>query len=339
VSITRILGRGAVAGVVFCWLALPAAADGLSRFEAAIKEAEKSGQMPPNALAYKSAKTLGDSGFALEDVVLTPPDKGAKSEPITIKRLMVEDFDFDAVDKKLPPNFIKVRAEGIVIGAKSIEGVDLADLGGLDKVTADFQLDYRLDPEHKTMSLNRLEIDVAGLARLDFSMILDGVSADDMNKPDAAMNNATLRTATLTFDDRSLLGKAVPAAAKMQGGDADGWVQMGAALLDGMRAGQGPAALAVLDAVVSYMNDYKHPQGPLRITLNPPGKTSAASAMADIKTPDDAVKALGLVVSYAGTKPQGAPPAAGGAAKEEAVSPAAAAAAAAAAAMKAAAPK
>jgi len=339
VSIKRILRRAAVAGVVSCWLALPAAADGLSRFEAAIKQAEKSGQMSPNALTYKSAKTIGDSGFALQDVGLTPPDnKSGKSEPVAIKRLMVEDFDFDAADKKLPPNFIKVRAEGIVIGSKAIDGVDLAD-AGIDKITADFQLDYRLDPEHKTMSLNRLELDLAGLARLDFSMILDGVSADDMKKPDAAMNNATLRTATLTFDDRSLLAKALPAAAKMQGGEADGLVKMGAALLDGMRAGQGPAALAVLDAVVSYMNDYKHPQGPLRITLNPPGKTSAASAMADIKTPDDAVKALGLEVSYAGTKPQGTPPASGGAAKEEAVSPAAAAAAAAAAAMKAAAPK
>ncbi len=70
------LCRVSVAGLVLGWLALPAAADGLSRFEEAIKQA------PPGSLTYKSAKSLGDSGFVLEDVVLTPPpDKtpGAKA--------------------------------------------------------------------------------------------------------------------------------------------------------------------------------------------------------------------------------------------------------------------
>src|SRR5216684_178481 len=301
-SMSRVLDRIAVAGLVLWWLAVPAVADGLSRFEEAMKQA------PAGTLTYKSAKALGDNGFVLEGVVVTPPpDKtpGAKAEPVEIKRIAVEDFDFASVDKKAPPNFARVRVEGIVIGAKPAEGIDLAELAGIDKITADFQLDYRLDPDRKTMTLNRLELDLNGLARLELSMVLDGVSADAVDKPEAAMNDASLRTATLLFEDRSLLSKVMPAAAKMQGIEPAAMIIMSKAVLAGLRAGQGAATLAALDALGSYLDDYKQPKGPLRVTLNPPEKTSAA-ALSAMTTPDEAIKALGLVVSYAGTKPQAA---------------------------------
>src|SRR5438552_2401276 len=136
-SMRRVLSRMAVASLLSCWLALPAAADGLSRFEEAMKQA------PAGTLTYKSAKALGDNGFVLEGVVATAPaDKtqGAKAEPVEIKRIAVEDFDFAALDKKAPPNFARVRVEGIAVGAKPAEGIDLAELAGIDKITADFQL-------------------------------------------------------------------------------------------------------------------------------------------------------------------------------------------------------
>jgi hypothetical protein len=300
-SMSMVLGRIAAASLLFSWLALPAAADGLSRLEKALKEA------PPGTLTYKSGKALGDNGFVLEGVVVTPPpDKtaGAKAEPIEIKRVTVEDFDFAAIDKKAPPNFARMRAEGIVVGAKPAEGVDLPQLAGIDKITADFQLDYRFDGERKTLSLNRLELELNGLARIEFSMVIDGVSPDLADKPDSAMNDASLRSASLLFEDHSLLGKALPAAAKVQGIESAALVLMGKAVLAGLRTGQGPATTAALDALGSYLDDYQQPKGPLRITLNPPEKTSAA-ALAAMTTPDEAVKALGLVVSYAGTRPLG----------------------------------
>src|SRR6266702_3578508 len=267
-SMSRVLGRMVVASLVFCWLALPAAADGLSRFEEAMKQA------PAGTLTYKSAKALGDNGFVLEGVVVTPPpDKtpGAKAEP---------------VDKKAPPNFARVRVEGIVIGAKPAEGIDLAELAGIDKISADFQLDYRLDPERKTMTLNRLELDLNGLARMELSMVLDGVSAAAVDKPEAAMNDASLRTATFLFEDRSLLSKVLPAAAKMQGVEPVALILMSKAVLAGLRAGQGNATLAALDALGSYIDDYQQPKGPLRVTLNPPEKISAA-AISGMATPDE----------------------------------------------------
>jgi hypothetical protein len=298
----RVLGGVAVASLFFCGLALPAAADGLSRFEEAMKQA------PAGTLTYKSAKALGDNGFVLEGVVMTPPpDKtpGAKAEPVEVKRIAVEDFDFAAIDKKAPPNFARVRVEGIVIGAKPAEGIDLAELAGVDKITADFQLDYRLDPDRKTMTLNRLELDLNGLARIELSMVLDGVTAEAVGKPEIAMDDASLRTATFLFEDRSLLSKVLPAAAKMQGIEPVAMIVMSKAVLVGLRAGQGAATLAALDALGSYLDDYQQPKGPLRVTLNPPEKTSAA-ALSAMTTPDEAIKALGLVVSYAGTKPQAA---------------------------------
>jgi hypothetical protein len=299
-SMIRIVGRAAAAGLVLSLLALPAAADGLARFKEAIKDA------PPEAMTFKSAKALGDNGFVLEGVVVTPPPNATpagKTEPIEIKRIAVEDFDFAAVDKNAPPKFIKMRAEGIVIAAKPAEGVDLKELTGIYKITADFQLDYRLDPEKKTMTLSRLELDLNGLARLELSMVLDGVSAESVDKPEAAMNDATLRTATLLFEDRSMFSKVLPAAAKMQNIEPDAMVKIGKVMLDGLRVGQGTATLAVLDALGSYLEDYKQPKGPLRVTLNPPGKVSATE-LSGITNPDDAIKAMGLVVSYAGTRPQ-----------------------------------
>lgn len=289
----------AVASLVLGGLALPAVADGLGRFEKALKDA------PPGALTYKSGKALGGNGFVLEDLVLTPPPdatQGTKAEPIAIKRVTVEDFDFASTEKNEPPNFIKLRAEGIAISAKPVEGIDLKEMAGIDKITADFQLDYRLDPARKTLTLNRLELDLSGLARIELSFVVDGVTPEQLAQPDAAMNDATLRTATLAFEDRALLGKVLPAAAKMQSTDAEALVKLGKTMLDGMRAGLGPETLAVIDAVGSYMEDYKQPKGPLKISLNPPSKASAA-ALADIKDPEEAIKALGLVVSYAGTRP------------------------------------
>ncbi|MGC2413966.1 MAG: tudor domain-containing protein [Stellaceae bacterium] len=302
-SITRVLGGMAVASLICCSLALPAAADGLSSFEQAMKEA------PPGSLTYKSAKALGDNGVVLEGVVLTPPpekNQKGKTEPIAIKRITIEDFDFAALDKKTPPKFARVRAEGIVIVGKPAEGIDLSQLAGIDQVTADFQLDYRLDPEKKTMTLNRLELDLNGLARIELSMILDGVSAESVDKPESAMNDASLRTASLVFEDNSLLGKALPAAGKVLGMEPAVLVTTGKTMLGALRAGQGKAALDALDALASYLEDYKQPKGPLRVTLDPPAKTSAA-AFADMKNPDEAIAALGLVVSYAGTRPQPAP--------------------------------
>jgi len=292
----RCFGRLAAAAVILLATALPGAADGVSQFEQKIRP-----QLPANSFTYANAKALGNNGFVLEGVVVTPPadaTSGVKAEPVAIKRVTVEDFDFAGLDKWVPL-FLKIRVEGITVAGKPAAGVDLSKVAGIDQIIADFALDYRVDPDRKTLTLDKLELDIGGLARFELSLVLDGVSPDLAGKPEAAMNDATLRTATLTFEDRSLLSKVVPAAAKLQGTDVDAIMKQAKTMLGGMRAGQSAATLAVFDALGSYLDDYKRPKGPLKITVNPPNKASAA-ALSDIKSPDDAVKALGLVITYGG---------------------------------------
>ena len=294
----RILA-GAVVGLLLAAPVLPVAADGLSRFQEMLRQA------PHGVLSYKSGKALGDNGFVLEGVTVQPPPEateGVKTDPIHIDRVTVDDFDFASYRKNEPPNFAKLRAEGISIDTKSFDAFDLRELTGRDTVTADFQLDYRVDPERRTMTLNRLALDLHELARIELSTVLDGIDPGDAD-PAAS---ASLRTASLVFEDRSLLGKALPAAARARGLDPEKVAKLAEAMLDSLRPGQGTAATAVLDTLAAYVDDYTHPKGPLRITLNPPDKIPLAE-LAEIKDPDDAIRMLGLVVSYAGTpSPSGA---------------------------------
>jgi hypothetical protein len=310
--------RARIAGLaaVIVWLGLsaagPAFADGLARFEKSIKP-----QIPPGALTYKSSKALGDSGFALEDVVITPPPpadpKADKPQPISIKTVTVETLDFDAIDKQQPPLFAKLKFDGITTGSNA-GGFDLKQMAGLDTVSADFGIDYKLDADAKTFTLKRMELNLNGLAKLETSVVVDGVSADAAGNPGAAMDNASLKTANVVYDDHSLLAKALPIAAAMQGTDPKALTALAIGFLDGARVGQGAAAQKAIDSLVAYIEDYQKPEGPLKIALNPPGKLSNAD-LGNAKTADDMVKLLGIEVSYAGTRtstPAEAPTAATG---------------------------
>jgi hypothetical protein len=274
-------------------------ADGLARFEKSIKP-----QIPPGTFTYKTGKALGDNGFVLEGVVVTPPPsdpKADKPQPIAIKTITVEDLDFDAIEKQQPPLFAKLRIEGIATGSNPGGAFDLKAMAGLDTLSADFLLDYKLATEKKTFTLSRMELNLTGLARLETSMVLDGVTADTAAKPNSAMDDASLRTANVVYDDHSLLAKAIPIAAAMQGTDPKALVAVATAMLDGARAGQGEAAQKAIDSLVAFLEDYKAPKGPLRIAFNPPTAVSSAD-ISNAKTADEMVKVLGIDVTYAGTR-------------------------------------
>ena len=293
----RFIGLVAVGLWVGLTMVGPASADGLERFEKTLKP-----QIPPDTFSYKSAKALGDDGFVLNDVVITAPsDKGDKSEPVTIKTVTVEALDFDDIEKNTPPLYAKVSLEGVSSGANPAAGIDLKQLAGIDKLSADFQLDYKLDTAKETFTLGRLEMNLNGLGRLELTMIVDGVGEEAITKPDSAMNDAALRTASLVYDDKSLLAKALPIAAGMSGGDPKALIDTAKTTLDAMKEGQSDDSKKVIDSLVAYIEDYQKPKGPLRITLNPPDKASAAS-LQNAKSADEIVKALGLTVNYPGKR-------------------------------------
>jgi hypothetical protein len=289
-----------VAGALLAFtLSVPALADGFDQFKKTLEP-----QIPPGTFSYKSGKGLGDDGFVLQDAVFTPPpsdaDKTKKPDPIKIKTLTVEHLDFGSIQKNQPPLYAKVKFDGVTSGGNA-GGYDIKQMAGLDQIAADFGFDYKLDPDKRTFTLKRLELNLNGLGKLETSFVVDGLSPDAIAKPDDAMKNAQLKSADLTYADASLLAKAIPIAAAMQGSDPKAFVAIAIAFLDGARANQGAAAQKAIDSLVAYVEDYQKPKGPLKIALNPPGDVSNAD-LENAKTADDLVKLLGLQVSYAGSR-------------------------------------
>jgi hypothetical protein len=293
--IIALAGAGLWVGLVATGPAL--ADDGLAQFKKTIES-----QIPPGVLAYKSSKAMGDSGFELDDVTITPPpsDPNKKPDPIKIKAITVEALDFDSITKQQPPLFAKVKFDGLTSGADA-GGFNLKQMAGIDSLSADFGIDYKLDAGQKTFTLKRLELNLNGLGKLETSFTVTGVSADAATKPDAAMKDASLKTADLTYDDHSLLSIVVPVVASMQGTDPKALTSLAIGFLDGMRVGQGDAAQKAIDLLVAYVEDYQKPKGPLKITLAPPGPVTD-DALNKAKTADEVVKLLGVQVSYAGTR-------------------------------------
>jgi len=78
---------------------------------------------------------------------------------------------------------LKIRIEGITVAGKPAVGVDLNKVAGIDQVIADFALDYRVDPDRKTLTLDKLEIDVGSLARFEnkaSAAALGGIKSPDV---------------------------------------------------------------------------------------------------------------------------------------------------------------
>jgi hypothetical protein len=289
-----------VAGALLAFtLSVPARADGFDQFKKLVEP-----QIPPGTFSYKSGKGLGVDGFVLQDAVFTPPpsdaDKTKKPDPIHIKTVTVEHIDFAAIEKQQPPLYAKVKFDGVTSGANA-GGFDLKQMAGVDQISADFGFDYKLDPDKKSFTLKRLELNLNGLGKLQTSFVVNGISPDAVAKPDDAMKNASLKSADMTYDDASLLAKAIPVAAAMQGSDPKAFIALAIAFLDGARANQGAAAQKAIDSLVAYVEDYQKPKGPLKIMLSPPGDVSNAD-LENAKTADDLVKLLGIQVSYAGTR-------------------------------------
>ncbi len=293
VSAFRLL-RAALIAVLT--LAGPALADGLGRFEQELKP--KLG--PELSLSYGSASALGQSGFVLNDVkaIIKEENPDAAATPLAIRRIVVEDFDFDHATGPDGPYFAKMRFESV----SSPEIDEALKAFGVTNATADIAIDFRFDPGRKVMTLNRLEFLLPGLARLEFSAIVDGVTPSAAAAaPDKAMDEVTLRTATLVFEDSSLLSKLIPALAADEGKTPEAYIAESVGLLGVLAEGQGQRTMAVLDALVSFSTDFKQPKGPLRITVSPPAgvsfkdtdKLTVANALVDV---------FGISATYAGTR-------------------------------------
>jgi hypothetical protein len=65
-------------------------------------------------------------------------------------------------------------------------------------------------------------------------------------------------------------------------------------------APQGPDTLKALDAVASFITDWKSPKGPLVLGLKP-GKTASLADLDKVAMPDALTKEFGFTATYPGT--------------------------------------
>jgi hypothetical protein len=282
---------------LFLWSAATAET-GLERFEREIKP-----QIDLKSFTYKGAETLGNTGFVLKEVVAVmpaTPATGDKESTVTIDKVTVEALDFDrmkALKDDDIPRFAKIQLEGMN-GNDEIAG--LLDPYGIPRVPMDVLIDYRLDGAAKVFTLNALEISLRGQGKLGLALVIDGVS-DKSSEVGGARDDGRLRSASLTVDDKGLIAKLLPAIAKEQGETAEAFVALALVSIAAFCDGQGVPTVKALDAVASFVGDWKEPKGALVIGLKPT-KRAAIADLDKVMEPDALVDIFGLSASYPGTR-------------------------------------
>ena len=272
------------------------AQDGLQRFEKELKP-----QLELKSFTYKPGTAVGTSGFVLTDVVAVVPADAAtgdKERTVKIEKIAVDELDFDRLKKDAKddeaPRFARLRIEGMT-GDDEVFAA-LAPYG-VPKVPVDIALNYRIDGKEKVLTLKTLEVSLRGQGKLTLALVVDGISDKS-----SAMDDGKLRTASLAIDDSGLIAKVLPAMAKEQGGKAQDMVDTALGTLAGFAATQGPPTLKALDAVASFIADWRAPKGPLALGLKPK-KTAGLDDLDKIMMPNALVDLFGFTATYPGTKP------------------------------------
>ncbi len=292
----RAIWAGVAATLVALLLATTAwAQNGLERFEKELKP-----QFEFKTFTYANAAPLGTAGFVLNDVVAVIPANAAtgdKESTVKIQKVTVDALDFDRLKKDAKdsdaPRFAKFKLEGMTGDDEMFTALQPY---GVPNVPLDIALDYTLDPTTKVLDVKTLEINMRGQAKLALSLAVDGVS--DMA---GAKDDARLRTAGLTVDDTGLLAKLLPAWAKEEGVQPEELVQTALTGLAAFAAQQGADTLKQLDAVASFITDWKAPKGPLVLGLKP-AKGAGLSDLDKVAMPDAITTEFGFTATYPGTK-------------------------------------
>ena len=297
----RAIWAGVSSALLVLWLMTAAwAQNGLERFEKELKP-----QFELKSFTYANAAPLGSSGFVLNDVVAVIPANAAtgdKESTVKIQKVTVDELDFDRLKKDAKddeaPRFAKVKLEGMT---GTDEMFTALQPYGVPNVPFDVALDYRLDPKTRTLDVKALEIGMRGLAKIALSLVVENIS-DKASEVAGAKDDGRLRSASLTVDDTGLLAKLLPAWAKEEGVAPDELVQTALAGIAAFAAQQqSPDTLKALDAVASFLGDWKSPKGPLVLGLKPE-KSAGLADLDKVALPDALTKEFGFTATYPGTK-------------------------------------
>lgn len=297
----RSICAGVASALLVFWLTTASwAQNGLDRFEKELKP-----QLELKSFTYANAAPVGSAGFMLNDVVAVIPANpatGDKESTVKIQKITVDALDFDRMKKDAKddeaPRFAKLKLEGVTGDDEMFTALQPY---GVPNVPFDLALDYNLDPATKVLDIKTLEIAMRGQARFALSLVVDGVS-DKTSGIAGAKDDALLRTASLTVDDTGLLAKLLPAWAKEESMQPEELVQTALVGLAAFAAQQGPDTLKSLDAVASFISDWKAPKGPLVLGLKPAKTAALADLLEKVAMPDALTTEFGFTATYPGTK-------------------------------------
>lgn len=277
--------------------------DALSIFLALLQSA------PPGAFTYAGANSLGPTAFELTGVVVTPEGPGSA---IPIQRLLVENIDLVSMMQGGAPSVLKMRIEGMTLSRRNTDiDDDFWEIVNRDELLTNVVLDMTSDAVTRAFTLNDLTLDLPGLGLAQVKLDMLGAGMEAIMAPEEALYGATLRSASVTLDDRSILGLLFDAGMRETGESeqalldeilqslADGLADMGAQ--PGDRVFQAGAALG------GWFSDARSPKGPLTFSLSP-AQPVAMAALENVAGAGEAAELLNLQVSYAGssaTLPEG----------------------------------
>lgn len=171
--------------------------------------------------------------LSAEDTVVSP-DNGV---PITIRDLRVENTAFTDTF----PTAVKMSATGIQVPTEALddEGRQRLKSIGYDSLTFGVEASSNWDAATGTLTLPSVALSGASMGRLDFSAVLGGVTADNVRAAQSGdpqtvmgmLQNMTIQSAKLRFDNQSIVERLIDYSAKDQGVSRDVLVgQMTAAL-------------------------------------------------------------------------------------------------------------
>lgn len=283
-------------------IAAPAArADGLTRFQELLAAKGRT-----DMIRFTSGSSLGIGGFTLENVVVTPPpdmvDLGkmpVKPMPTRIERIVVEDVDFDSIAKDKPPLFLRARFEGVVLDGRAAPDGAMLKFLGTDSALLDVSVDYRFDAAKEAFALNRFEVELRGFARVELAVSIEGVTSDVTDDPKENAGGTTLRSASLMITDDGLMARLMRAFATDRGASPDQLAETAAQTVIAAM-GEGAVARGAAHTIAAFLRDWQGTKGPLRISLAP-GSQITFDDLGAIDKAEDAMKELGLAVTYAGT--------------------------------------
>jgi hypothetical protein len=270
-----------------------AAADGLQRFHELLP------RIPKGELAYESVSGLGPSGFVLDNVVIR--ERGRRSVTPTdlrVRRLTVEEIDFDRLWTDEAPHFARLRMEGVTAPGLSA----FFKKHGIAEQPAEFRLDYRFDPPTRVLTISRLEASAPGLSHLSLEMTLGNLRSLAVADQAQWLNTVTLRSLKLVYEDRSALRRGVRAYAEQERKPEAALVRDWQQALAVLAVGKGARTTAAADALVSFLQDYRKPSGRLQVSIHPSKPLGLPLLMGAILSADPGQQ-LGLDVSYPGTRP------------------------------------